>query len=104
MTENLQKEQLSIAYLRTVAGLAGFSLATSDLDDDSVELQLQASGDFDPRSPRLDVQLKATSDPAVVRADAIAWRLKRKNYDDLRRVTVVPRLLIVLVLPAEPAH
>lgn len=63
---------------------------------------MQASGKFHPSSPRLDVQLKATSDLTAVRPDAIAWRLKRKNYDDLRRNTVLPRLLVVLVLPPDP--
>lgn len=101
MTENLQKELVSFAYLQTVAGLAGFQCVYSRVDDDSVDVQIQAGADFHPTSPRLEVQLKATSDPGAVRDDSIAWRLKRKNYDDLRRPTWLPRLLVVLVLPAD---
>ena len=103
MTENLRKEQLSLAYARTVAGLAGFNLSVPEVDNDSVDILVQASGTFHPSSPRLDIQLKATADPGVVRPDAIAWRLKQKNYDDLRRATMVPRILVVLLLPADPA-
>src|SRR3954464_6525926 len=103
MTENFRKEQLSVAYFRTIAGLAGFNLSVPDLDDDSVDVQVQASGKFHPSSPRLDVQLKSTAGQAAVRADAITWRLKRKNYDDLRRETMLPRILVVLVLPPDQA-
>jgi Domain of unknown function (DUF4365) len=102
MTENLRKEQLSLAYFRAIAGIAGLSLSISDLDDDSVDIQVQASGNFDAKSPRLDIQLKATANPSAIRPDAIALRVKRKNYDDLRRETMLPRLLVVLVLPTEP--
>jgi len=100
MTENLRKEQLSLAYARTIAGLAGFNLSIPEVDNDSVDIQVQASGDFHSSSPRLDIQLKATADPAAVRPDSVSWRLKQKNYDDLRRRTMVPRVLVVMVLPA----
>ncbi len=99
MTVNLQKELVSFAYLQTVAGLAGFQCLFARVDDDSADLQIQAGADFHPSSPRLEVQLKATADPAAVRSDSIALRLKRKNYDDLRRATLLPRILVVLVLP-----
>jgi hypothetical protein len=103
MTENLQKELVSFAYLQTVAGLAGFQCIFARIDDDSVDVQIQAGADFHPTSPRLEVQLKATADPSAIRADSIAWRLKRKNYDDLRRLTLLPRILVVLGLPPDPA-
>jgi hypothetical protein len=101
MTENLRKEQLSRAYLRTVAGLAGFSLAVPELDIDSADIQVQASGDFHSSSPCLDIQLKATTRAVKFRNGAMAWRIKRKNYNDLRRSTRVPRLLVVFVGAAD---
>ncbi|MBO0699429.1 MAG: DUF4365 domain-containing protein [Zavarzinella sp.] len=101
MTENLRKERLSLAYVRTIVGLAGFNLASPELDDDSVDFQVQASGDFDPSSPRLDIQLKATTKAIRFRAGAMSWRVKRKNYNDLRRFTKVPRLLVVFLGEAE---
>jgi len=99
MTENSQKEQLSRAYLRTIASLAGMNLSLPDVDDDSIDVQVQASGSFHPSSPRLDIQLKSTSTDAVVQPDGIAWRMRRKNYDDLRRGTSTPRILVLLILP-----
>jgi hypothetical protein len=50
--------------------------------------------------PRLEVQLKATS--ADCRRDThLAFPLPVKNYDDLRRATLVPRILVILLLPAD---
>ena len=50
--------------------------------------------------PSLDLQLKATARLARVGTD---WRfdLPKRNYDLLRERTLVPRILVVLNLPAE---
>lgn len=101
MTENLQKEQLSRAYLRTIASLAGFSLSLPEVDQDSVDIQVMSAADFHPTAPRLDMQLKASTDLTVIRSDTIRWRLSRKNYDELRRATLVPRVLVVMLLPTD---
>lgn len=77
------------------------NLAVPELDDDSVDFQVQASSDFDPSSPRLDIQLKATTRVIRFRAGTMSWRVKRKNYNDLRRVTKVPRLLVVFLGEAD---
>jgi len=104
MTENLQKEALSAAYVRFVAALAGVSVARPEVDDDSMDLILLASGEMSEASPALGLQLKATSDPSVIKEGRIAFPLGRKNYDDLRRLTRWPRILVVLVLPEEPGE
>ena len=50
--------------------------------------------------PRLDVQAKSsTMQPAE--GDEFAFRLKRKNYDDLRITAYVPRYLFVVAMPHE---
>ena len=101
MTENLQKEQLSLAYVRFIAALAGIGVARPETDDDSIDLILLDSGEVDGSSPVLGVQVKATADQSVLRERRIAFSLGRKNYDDLRRFTRFPRILVVFVLPSE---
>ena len=53
------------------------------------------------RSPRLAVQLKASSS-LKLQSEHLVLPLPIKNYDDLRREMLVPSILVVLVLPKEP--
>ena len=50
-------------------------------------------------APKLDIQLKCTSDPGVIRPDSIVWQMERRHYDLLRAKSSVPHILVVLVLP-----
>ncbi len=95
-----RKEQFSQAYVRAIASVAGFSAAIPGVDDDSVDLHLSSrSVDGLPLRPRLDLQLKCTTD-GVIRDDQVVHRLKRKNYDELRITEfLVPRLLVVVLVP-----
>ena len=103
MTENEQKQQLSVAYVHAVAARAGYACQVIKLDDDSIDVQLAARGRVHHkavlRSPKLDIQLKATAQHAL-KQDHLAFPLPLKNYNDLRG-SVVPRLLVVLLLPEE---
>lgn len=105
MTENDQKEQFSLAYVRVLATVTGYSFAVPNPDDDSIDCRVGAAGRLGDAalvcSPRIDLQLKATSE-AVLKRDRVVFRLPRKNYDDLRDPDpLVPRLLVVLILPRE---
>ncbi len=107
MDENEQKQQLSVAYLHAVASAAGFACQTPEVDDDSVDRTLVARGWLHEksvlRSPKIDVQLKSiTREPLKAGEGAFTFRLNKKNYDDLRHQAMVPRLLVVLLLPREP--
>jgi hypothetical protein len=95
-----RKEQYSHAYIRAVASVAGFSAAIPEVDDDSVDLFLTGrSVSGIPCRPRIDLQLKCTSDN-VIRDDKVIYPLKRKNYDELRiSDLLVPRLLVVVHVP-----
>jgi hypothetical protein len=107
MDENEQKQQLSLAYLHAVASTAGYACYVPSVDDDSVDRGLAARGRLQGilESPRIDVQLKSVvRTPLAEGEDAFSYRLKRKNYDDLRGVHMVPRLLVVLLLPQDPAE
>jgi hypothetical protein len=107
MDENEQKQQLSIAYLHAVASAAGFACQGHEVDDDSVDRTVVARGWLHEksllRSPKIDIQLKSfTRDPLRKDEASFTFRLNRKNYDELRHQTQVPRLLVVLLLPREP--
>jgi hypothetical protein len=95
-----RKEQFSRAYVRAVAAVAGFSVATPEVDDESIDMALSGrSVEGVPCRPRIELQLKCTAGD-VVRDDLIVYPLRRKNYDELRLTDLlVPRLLIVVHVP-----
>ena len=100
MNLNEQKEQFSLAYIRAVAAQAGYQITRPELDSDSVDGMLIA--DFG-RRPRIDFQAKATSQQ-IVRGDNIHFALSIKNYNDLRRHTRTPRILIVVLMPSDTSQ
>ncbi len=101
LTDADQKEGLSIVYVKALATRAGFVASKPNLDRDSVDLHIQASG---PLRPALDLQLKATADFGKPRNGSFSFRLKIKNYNDLRIETQTPRLLVVLELPSDESQ
>jgi hypothetical protein len=107
MDENEQKQQLNFAYLQAVASAAGFACQPHEVDNDSVDRTILARGWVHQRavlrSPRIDVQLKSlTHDPLEAAEESFVFRLPKKNYDDLRQRLMVPRLLVVWLLPHDP--
>lgn len=101
MQSSHRKEHFSRAWLAAVAATAGIASAIPCPDDDSVDVTLSLKGAPGPiRSPKLDVQLKATE--ADLSADDFRFPLTRKNYDDLRADDVaVPRILVVVTVPPQ---
>lgn len=97
MDENDRKERFSLAYISAVAAHAGYQVVEGrPIDKDSIDGHFE--GD-EGRRPRIEFQAKATS-VAVLHPSHLAFPLPRKNYDDLRADVRVPRLLIVVLLPA----
>jgi hypothetical protein len=97
-----RKEQWSHVYVRAIATAAGYTVYKPEVDDDSVDLGISGrmSGDL-PCAPRVELQLKGTWD-LVTQEDYLVYRLKRKNYDDLRYTAsqvLVPRILVVVLIP-----
>lgn len=105
LTLNHQKEQLSVAYIRAVAAAAGFSCTKPEVDDDSVDVLIACSGSYGDdvvlRSPRIELQAKATAEPHPLtdHEECLKYPLSVKNYDDLRGATLVPRILVVMIVP-----
>jgi hypothetical protein len=106
VTENEQKQQLSVAYVHAIAARAGYTSQVQSVDEDSVDVVIGARGYLDQqavlRSPRIEVQLKAITSARLDR-DHLAFRLPVKNYRELRDKTMIPRLLVVLLLPRQAA-
>lgn len=98
LTSTDREESLSRAYVAAVAAGAGYVTAEQDFDRDGVDVQIRAGGSM---RPSLDVQLKATINLGEPANDEYRYALKRRNYDLLRGPAMVPRILIVLSLPAE---
>ena len=96
-----QNEGLSVAYVKALAARAGLSTAVPEPDRDSVDVRIMAGG---PRRPALDLQLKATTELAEAQNGFRRFRLRIKNYDDLRVETQTPRLLVVLDLAQDEAQ
>lgn len=105
LTLNHKKEQLSIAYVRAVAAAAGFSCTKPDVDDDSVDVMVSCSGTYGEatllRSPRIELQAKATADELTPEDTCIKFPLPIKNYEDLKGITLIPRILVVMLVPDE---
>jgi hypothetical protein len=104
VTENEQKQQLSVAYVHAVAAMAGYGCQVRTPDLDSVDVEIFAKGMVHQtsikNSPLLHIQLKATSS-IVIERDFFSFSLGLKNYNDLRRDSLVPKILVVLILPKE---
>jgi len=104
MDEKKQKEEFNYAYVCALAAHAGLNRGDFRVDDDSIDITFQTKHDFGPgrlRSPLIQIQLKCTSQDLVVDG-VIKFKLKIKNYDDLRGDNVVaPRYLAVLLVPED---
>jgi hypothetical protein len=103
MQVNDLKAAFSLAYVRAVAHAAGYFAqeGTREFDSDGIDLMLLSRGPGGSvRSPRLDVQVKATA--AAIEGDPFPFDLKTKNYDELRSTDLqVPRILVVVVVPED---
>lgn len=102
LLESAIKEELSHAYVHAVATHAGFAVTRPLKDVDSVDAVIEAKGPLTPNpillSPRIELQLKAHCCPPV-QEPTFSFKLPVKNYSELRGKTMVPRLLVVLLLP-----
>ncbi|GAB4519011.1 MAG: DUF4365 domain-containing protein [Haliangiales bacterium] len=106
MTPNQRQEELSKAYVAAVAAQCGFKLGRWSQDDDCLDVTIAAAGRLGRGTlcgPKLDVQLKSSSDQKHERSADISWSLKRAHYERLRTPSCVPIVLVVVTLPPDPA-
>ena len=99
MTDTIQKEAFSRAYVKAVAAAAGFATYHPSIDDDSIDLGIAASSTSGfAKRPRLEINSNVRR--LITRGAHFFVPLKRKNYDDLRPSDVaIPRILVVMLVP-----
>src|SRR5262245_53491513 len=95
-----QQEQFSIAWVHSIASAAGYAVEGVRVDIDCVDVTITQFGKWNdyPQIEGLKVQLKCTYSHTP-KEDGIHYPLKIKNYDDLRRKCLNPRILVVLHVP-----
>lgn len=94
------KEQISLCYIRTIAAKCACSLEETKVDRDSIDCVVKYNKGKGPyTSPELHIQAKATSVAKVSKSHLIFPKFSQKNYNDLRKMTHHPRILVVLALP-----
>ena len=100
MAPNLIQEQLSWAYVRAVAYRAGWHLHRSEVDDHGIDgtLEARVAG-----INRVDFQLKATT-RYDIQGGSIAYDLRVENYNRLIATDDLPRVLILFLMPEDPAQ
>lgn len=107
LTENDIKEELSYAYVHAVASRAGFGCDRPFKDRGSVDVVISADGGFPDdavlQHAVMQIQLKATSQ-IVNGGVEFSFPLPIKNYNELRARSQAPRLLLVFLMPEDPAH
>jgi Domain of unknown function (DUF4365) len=107
VTANEQKQQMSVAYVHAIAARAGYACQVKAPDEESVDVLISGSGRVHKTSivgsPRLEIQLKASASLRL-KADHVSFPLPRKNYEDLRAKSLVPKVLVVLMLPEDPGE
>lgn len=101
-----QMEAFSRAYVNAVAAAAGYAVYRPDVDNDSIDIGFASrstAGKY--KKPRLDAQLKSSTVPIDRARGDFPLQIKLKNYDDLRvDHCIIPRILIVVVLPDVPTN
>ena len=90
-----QMEEFSRAWVAKVAAVAGCPIGSVSQDLNSNDLIIK---DGNNTGAQIDAQLKCTG-RADFREEAFTFDLPVKNYNDLRLVATVQRLLIVVVVP-----
>lgn len=98
LTTRDRKASLSLAYVQTVAAAAGYTTQVENFDRRGVDLQICAGGEV---HPAVDIQLKSTVNLGVPTNGYYHYRLRVHNYNLLCIKTQIPRLLVVLDLPAD---
>jgi hypothetical protein len=112
LSQNDIEAELSYAYIHAVAAAAGMgcNVTARHLDNAGVDAELSARDQFAEYSILTDItlhlQLKATSRVVATSNGRFSYVLSDLGqYDKLRRVATVPyRILVVLLLPQDPAE
>lgn len=113
LTDNHIREGLSRAYIQAVAHRAGLNLSLREFDYglDGTFHEVTRVAEPDGRARyresgfKIDFQAKASSSDLIeLRDEALSYKLEAKSQRDLVVEGGTPRILIVLLLPDDPAQ
>ena len=103
MTESIRKEEISMSYLAALCADAGidFERMRHDSDSSDVIIKKEIKIGEAPFLSSVRFQLKATSSVSQYSEteQAIQYKLKVKNYNDLCKQGTIPSYLALLILP-----
>jgi Domain of unknown function (DUF4365) len=101
----LQQEKFSYAYLQTIAVAAGYELQAKGraMDNAGIDIAIEVPGQIGRvLSPKLDAQVKCTTDLSIIRADFIHYPLDVRNYQRLRHPhPSCPQFLFLVFVPPD---
>lgn len=104
LPENELKEELSYAYIHALSARAGFTCDRPGKDRQSMDVQVNSEGRACEQAlivqAHLGIQLKATAQE-IPDGNEIPFSLPIKNYNDLRCLNAIPRLLVLFVMPPD---
>lgn len=97
-------ESYSTAWVHAIAASAGVAVGSIKPDINGLDVHFLSPDDGDDAGTCSHVQLKSTADVLPRNGGDMTYRLRHVDYDRLRKVTKVPRLLVVLEVPKEPTE
>lgn len=107
LPRNLRMEALCRGYVQVVAGRSGMTCSSRDLDfgmDLTIHDIRKRGRRISESGYQIDVQAKSTTILRATGTDVVC-DLPVSNYDDLRdEDVIIPRLLILLVLPRDESE
>ena len=104
----IQQEGFSYAFIGAIATAAGYAINLAGRTEDAAgkDLEIVAPSVTGKcyTSPALDAQVKCTIDSNIIKETHIHYPLPVKNYNYLIDRPLVPRLLIVVIIPRDLAE
>ncbi|AZG72576.1 DUF4365 domain-containing protein [Shewanella livingstonensis] len=98
------QERFSSAYVKLMCAAAKINYSESKTDNESIDIELIGKG-FQGRwkKPRILAQLKCTSNYNYIdmNKQELSFPLPIKNYNDLRGIEDLPKILIVVFCPED---
>lgn len=101
----IHEEEFSYAFIGAIATAAGYAVKlagrTEDVAGKDLEIVAPSVTGKSYTSPVLDAQVKCTIDSTIIKENHVHYSLPIKNYNYLIANPLVPRLLIVVIIPRD---
>jgi Domain of unknown function (DUF4365) len=99
----LQQEKFSYAYMEAITTAAGYEMLLKGraMDNAGIDLSIEVPGQLGRvLSPKLDAQVKCTTDQTLIRGSFVHYPLDVRNYERLRHPNPsCPQFLFLMLVP-----